>query len=232
VLHLILADSELEQVPRDIASHRVIQHLARRRGRRPTELLLNSSLHFPAMRKLPDAERRGRPDIVHICLLVALDSPLNREGLLRTYVHTRHNRLITVDPSTHLPKMYYRFEGLMEHLFLTGAAPPENPLLRLEDSSLRALVERLKPKKVVTFSDRGELKSLDGVFGGLSRDDDVCVIVGGFPHGDFLSSVREFSDEIISIDPEPLHAWTVITRAIHAYEDAFAIPELRMRRST
>jgi rRNA small subunit pseudouridine methyltransferase Nep1 len=232
VLHLILADSELEQVPREIAGHRVIKQLARRRGRRPTELLLNSSLHFPAMRKLPDADRRGRPDIVHVCLLLALDAPLNREGLLRTYVHTRHDKLITVDPSVHLPRMFYRFEGLMEHLFLTGAAPPENPLLHLEDASLKSLLERLKPRKVVTFSERGEQKLLNEIFGGLSKEEDVCVIVGGFPHGDFLSDVKELSDELVSIDPEPLHASTVLSRAIHAYENTFGVQELRMGRST
>jgi len=230
VLHLILADSELEQVPREITSHCVIQRLAHRRGRRPTELLLNSSLHFPAMRKLPDADRRGRPDIVHVCLLLALDTPLNREGLLRIYVHTRHDKLITVDPSVHLPRMYYRFEGLMEHLFLTGAAPPENPLLRLEDASLRDLLGRLKPKKVVTFSERGERKRLNEIFDGLSKEEDVCVIVGGFPHGDFMSDVEKLSDELVSIDPELLCAPTVLMRAIFAYEDTHNIPKTRLAR--
>ncbi len=228
MLHLVLADSELEQVPREIADHRVIQRLAHRKGRRPTELLLNSSLHFPAMRRLPDADRRGRPDIVHVSLLLALDTPLNREGLLRTYVHTRHDKLITVDPSARLPRMYNRFEGLMEHLLLTGEAPPENPLLRLEGASLAALLERIKPKKVLTFSERGERKLCRGLFSGLSSEDDVCAIVGGFPRGDFLSNVDKLSDELVSIDPELLRAPTVIARAIYAYEETFGIPELRL----
>lgn len=227
---MIIADSELEQVPREISNHPVIQRLARRRGRRPTELLLNSSLHYPAMRGLPDGDRRGRPDIVHICLLLALDTPLNREGLLRTYVHTRHNKLITIDPSTHLPRMFYRFEGLLEHLFLTGEAPPENPLLRLEDASLAALLELLKPKKIVTFSERGQLKPLREAFGGLSKEDEICAIVGGFPRGDFLSNVDGLSDELVSIDPDLLRAPTIIARAIYAYEETFGIPELRLRR--
>jgi len=230
MLHLILADSELEQVPREVASHRVIQRIAHRRGRRPTELLLNSSLHFPAMRKLPDGDRRGRPDIVHICLLLALDTPLNREGLLRIYVHTRHDKLIIIDSSVHLPRMFYRFEGLMEHLFLTGAAPPENPLLRLEDASLGDLLGRLKPKRVVTFSERGERKPLNEIFDGLSKEEDVCVIVGGFPHGDFLSDVEKLSDELVNIDPELLCAPTVMMRAIFAYEDAHEIPKTRLAR--
>lgn len=230
MLHLVLADAELETVPREIATHRVIQWHARRRGRRPTELLLNSSLHHQAMRRLPDGDRRGRPDIVHVCLLLALDTPLNREGLLRTYVHTRHNRIITVDPSTRLPRMFDRFSGLIEHLFLTGEAPPERPLLRLENASLAELIERIKPKKVITFSELGQRKLCRELFGDISKEDEVCVVVGGFPRGEFLSNVAELSDELVSIDPELLRAPTVTTRVIYAYEEALGIQELRLRR--
>ncbi len=217
-------------MPREIANHRVIQWQARRRGRRPTELLLNSSLHHQAMRGLPDGDRRGRPDIVHFCLLLALDAPLNREGLLRTYVHTRHDKIITVDPSTRLPRMFNRFTGLIEHLFLTGEAPPERPLLRLENASLAGLIERIKPKKVITFSERGERKLCRELFDGLSKEDEVCVLVGGFPRGDFRSNVAELCDELVSIDPELLRAPTVTARAIYAYEEALGIQELRLRR--
>ena len=217
-------------MPREISNHRVIQWHARRRGRRPTELLLNSSLHYQAMRMLPDGDRRGRPDIVHVCLLLALDTPLNREGLLRTYVHTRHNKIITVDPSTRLPRMFNRFSGLMEHLFLTGEAPPERPLLRLENASLAELIERIKPKKVITFSELGQRKLCRELFDGISKEDEVCVVVGGFPRGEFLSNVAELSDELVSIDPELLRAPTVTARAIYAYEEALGIQELRLRR--
>ena len=230
VLHLILADSELETVPREIANHRVIKWSARRLGRRPTEILLNSSLHYPAMRRLPDGDRRGRPDIVHICLLLALDTPLNREGLLRTYVHTRHNKIITVDPSTRLPRMFNRFTGLIEHLFLTGEAPPEKPLLTLENASLAELVGRIKPKKVISFSQRGQMRNYKDIFSNNSKEDDVCVIIGGFPRGDFLSNVTELSNELVSIDPELLRAPTVLMRAIFAYEDAFEIQKIRQGR--
>lgn len=118
----------------------------------------------------------------------------------------------------------------MEQLFVTGEAPPEKPLLRLEDASLAALLERLKPKKVVAFSDRGQRKLGREIYSGLSKDDDVCAIVGGFPRGDFLSDVDKLSDELVCIDPELLRAPTVISRAIYAYEDTFKIPELRLKR--
>jgi len=230
MLHLVLADSELEQVPKEISDHRVVQAQARKRGRRPTELVLNSSLHHLAMKKLPDWGRRGRPDIVHSALLMALDSPLNSEGLLRVHVHTRNNKLITIDPSVDLPRMYNRFEGLVEHLFLTGAVPPEKPLLSLEDASLADLLKRLKPAKVITFSDRGERKIWGDVYKGLSKDEDICVVVGGFPSGDFTSDVGKLSDELVCVDPELLRAPTVVARAIYAYEDTFAIPKSRLER--
>lgn len=230
MLHLILADSELETVPREIANHRVIKWSARRLVRRPTEILLNSSLHYPAMRRLPDGDRRGRPDIVHVCLLLALDTPLNREGLLRTYVHTRHNKVITMDPSTRLPRAFNRFVGLIEHLFLTGETPPEKPLLRLENASLAELVGRIKPKKVISFSQRGQMQHYKEFFSNVSKEDETCVIIGGFPRGDFLSNVTELSNELVSIDPEPLRAPTVLMRAIFAYADAFDIQKTRLGR--
>lgn len=71
---------------------------------------------------------------------------------------------------------------------------------------------------------------MNEIFGGLSKEDDVCVIVGGFPHGDFLSDVEELTDELVSIDPELLCAPTVMMRAIFAYEDVHEIPKTRLAR--
>jgi rRNA small subunit pseudouridine methyltransferase Nep1 len=227
MLHLIIADAELETVPKEISHERVIRWHARRKGRRETEILLDSNYHYPAMRRLADSERRGRPDIVHICLLLALDSPLNRAGLLRIYLHTRNNKLITVYPEVRIPRSFNRFVGLMEQLFLTGSAPHEKPLLKLSDASLKDIVSKINPTKVITLSEKGEKKFFEDIFSGLSIADDVCVIAGGFPHGDFLSDVRGVSDEILCIDPEPLDAPTVVSRIIFSYEDSFGIQRAR-----
>ncbi len=155
MLNLIIADAEIELVPPEMAGHHAMEWFAKRRGRPPTELILNSSLHYEAMKGIVDGDRRGRPDIAHMCLLLALDSPLNREGLLRTYVHTRHNKVIIVDPTVRLPRMQNRFEGLLEQLFLVGSAPPEKPLLKLEKATLKELVARLKSRRVKYFSISG-----------------------------------------------------------------------------
>ncbi|MFH1821170.1 MAG: 16S rRNA methyltransferase [Methanobacteriota archaeon] len=230
MLNLIVADAEIEQVPKEIANHRVIRWYAKRRGRLPTEIILNSGLHYEAMRGFKDGDRRGRPDIAHMCVLLALDTPLNREGLLRTYIHTRHDKLITVDPSVRLPRMSNRFEGLLEQLFLAGEALPEKPLLRLENASLKELVERMRSRRVITFSDGGKRRSIGEAYAGLSKEDDVCLIVGGFPRGDFLSEVGGISDEVVSIDPELLTAPTVVARAIYVYEETLGITRSRLGR--
>ena len=47
------------------------------------------------------------------CLLMLMDSPLNRAGLLQVYVHTEKNVLVEVNPSTRIPRTFERFCGLM-----------------------------------------------------------------------------------------------------------------------
>ena len=50
------------------------------------------------------------------CLLMLMDSPLNRAGLLQVYVHTEKNVLIEINPSTRIPRTFDRFCGLMGEL--------------------------------------------------------------------------------------------------------------------
>ncbi|KXA95734.1 hypothetical protein AKJ65_00965 [candidate division MSBL1 archaeon SCGC-AAA259E19] len=219
MLHLILADSELETVPLEISSDKSIGRKARKRGRRPTELILDSNYFHRPMKKLDDSERRGRPDIVHVCMLTALDSPLNHEDFLRFSVHTRQDKIIEVDPETRIPRSYNRFVGLMEQLFLTGEVPPENPLMKIEDATLPEKVKEVKPEKVVTLREDGERIRRENLFRELSRKDDLLAIVGGFPHGEFLSDVHSLSDQIIRIYPKTLEAVTAVTHIIQFYEE-------------
>lgn len=219
MLHLILADSELETVPPEISSDKSIKRKARRRGRRPTELILDSNYYHKPMRKLEDSERRGRPDIVHVCILTALDSPLNHEGFLKFTVHTRQDKVIEISPKTRIPRSYNRFIGLMEQLFLTGKVPPENPLLKIEDKPLAEKVKEIKPEKVLTLREDGRRTSRKELFQRMSKKEDLCVIVGGFPHGEFLSNVDSLSDKIIKIYSKTLEAVTAVTHFIQFYEE-------------
>ncbi|KXB05159.1 hypothetical protein AKJ49_01370 [candidate division MSBL1 archaeon SCGC-AAA382A03] len=222
MLHLILADSELETVPSIISSDKSIQRKAQRRGRKGTELILDSNYYHKPMRKLEDSNRRGRPDIVHVCILAALDSPLNREGCLNMYIHTRNDEVINIDSETRIPRSYNRFIGLMEQLFLVGGVPPDNPLMKLErGKNLTDLVDEINADKTITFTQEGRKIGRDELFDGLGLDNDICVVIGDFPHGDFLSNVDGLSDDLVCIYSESLDAVTVVTHAIQFYEDYF-----------
>lgn len=221
MLHVILADSEIETVPPKISSDKSIQRKAQRRGRKATELILDSNYFHKPMRKLEDSERRGRPDIMHVCMLTALDTPLNREGYLNLCIHTRNDKIIEVDSSTRIPRSYNRFIGLMEQLFLIGGVPPEENLMEISEMSLTEKVGEIDPKRTVAFSKKGGRFNRKSIFQGIERKEDLCVIIGGFPKGGFLSEVDEISDEIFRIYPDPLDAVTVVTHTIQFYEEEF-----------
>ena len=146
-LTLILAETPLEPVPRELWSHPSVYRHARRRGKPPRAILLDAAMHHQAMKRLPGREHRGRPDIAHVTLLTVLDSPLCRKDMCRILVHTASDYLIEVDPATRLPRNYLRFTGLMEQLFEEGAVPPrsERPLLALTRESLTGLIEKYHP---------------------------------------------------------------------------------------
>merc|ERR1712142_677744 len=78
--------------------------------------LLCADKHGTFLRKNGKDPTVYRPDITHQCLLMLLDSPLNRAGLLQVYIHTAKNVLIEVHPQTRIPRTFDRFCGLMVQL--------------------------------------------------------------------------------------------------------------------
>ena len=206
----------MELVPPEIASLPAVKRDAERRGKKAKELLLDSSLHHSAMKGLLDEKRQGRPDIVHISLLIANESILNREGMLDMVVHTRNNEAIKISPEMKVIKNYNRFKGLIEQLFKEGEVPPGNPLMRMESRGVTEIVNEINADKVIVLSENGEAKSLEDAL----AENSACII-GGFPHGDFISNVKEIADEVIAIYPSPLPAWIALMEAIVAYERKF-----------
>lgn len=230
-LTLIIAESALEPIPQEIWGHPVIRRFSRRKGKPPRLLLLDRSYHHHAMRGLPASEKRGRPDIIHFCLLEALGSPLNREGLLRTYVHTINNCVVYVEPDVRLPRNFNRFVGLIEDLFEHGRVPPSGrPLLSLEEKTLRDLMRELKPTYTIIFDTSGRAGTLEEIASRLVREDRPAVLIGGFPHGEFTEETMSLADESVCVDPEVLEAWVVVSRIIYEYERAIGLAKRRWER--
>ncbi len=215
MLTFILADAELERVPAEIQRHPSVRASARKRGISPAAILLDSSLHHPALRKVPEGERRGRPDIVHVVLVLALDSILNLEGGLRVFVHTRNDEVIQLAPETRIPKNYARFVGLMEDLFEKGEVPEENPLLHMDRGvTLGQLLAKIGGE-AWAFAEGGEPVDVDAEFS--RHEGDLVAVVGGFPRGGFRSPVSTLCTRVVSVHPEPLKAWTVASEVLASY---------------
>jgi len=224
MLTIILVDSELELVPKKLWGDPIIGKSAKMRGKTPETILLDDSHHHGALKKLPDGWRRGRPDIVHIFLNVAQDSLLNKYGLLNVYVHTRNNEVIYIRPETRIIKHYMRFVGLMESLFQKKILPnEEEPLIEMyDDMSVKELLDGISPDIVVTMHEKGQKVNLIEFFR-KNKEKHIAVLIGGFPKGDFLTPIEEFSDYLISLYEEPLNAWVVAAEVIVRYEVAHGI---------
>ncbi|KAJ7418622.1 Ribosomal RNA small subunit methyltransferase NEP1 [Pitangus sulphuratus] len=78
--------------------------------------LLNCDKHKAMLLRIGRDPGEVRPDITHQSLLMLMDSPLNRAGLLQVYIHTQKNVLIEVNPQTRIPRTFDRFCGLMVQL--------------------------------------------------------------------------------------------------------------------
>ncbi len=224
VITVLLVESSLELVPQEIAGHPSVVKSARRRGKKPTEILLDVSLHYHAMKRLRNRGKRGRPDIVHVTLLELLSSPLNLEGRLRLFVHTVNDYVIRISPETRIPRNYNRFVGLMEQLLTVGKVPPdsETPLMTAKPSTLNALLKELGVEGVILLSEGGvRTKPRDVCREAL--DLKIPIALGGFPHGDFNEEVRAVALREYSIYSRVLDAWVVASRIASGCEEILGI---------
>jgi rRNA small subunit pseudouridine methyltransferase Nep1 len=222
LLSLVLAESAVELIPREISSHPAVRAWSRRKGKPAGELILDQNYHHAAIHRLARmAERRGRPDIAHYCLLLALGSPLNIEGHLRCYVHTIDEKVITVNQKTRLPRQSDRFVSLLEQLFATRVVPTEGePLLSLRDSRLAEIIREVKGDYVVALSLQGEPRSMENVATQMIGHEHPVLLVGGFSTGHFSKETLALANDVFQIYPKSLEAWTVVSRALYDYERA------------
>ncbi len=220
VLNLVLAESSIETVPNEIVGHPAVLNWAHRKRKDPRRLILDQNYHFAAIQKLGSAGlKRGRPDIVHFCLLLALGSPLNLRGRLQCYVHTVQDRIIKVDPKARLPRNTDRWVSLLEQLYEEKVVPPMGPaLLTLTPGTVASLLDEVNPDLVLALTTEGELKSMEQVGGRLAASKRPVLLVGGFAEGHFSKSTMSRVNESYRVDRRRLEAWTVVSRGIYDYE--------------
>jgi len=212
-LALIFLETALERVPKSIARHPAVLNDARRRGKKPTELVLDDSKLHTAMKKIPKWRKRGRPDIIHVCLLSVIDSriPVN------IYVHTINDEVIWINHRTRLPRNYNRFIGLMEDLFKKKViAHGDTVLLKILDVGLEGLLSSI-PSKIVLMCEEGEREDLRKIL-----KEDVAVCIGAFPLGGFeeetIDVMKKYDATPISLGEESLTSLYVTNRVLCVYE--------------
>jgi rRNA small subunit pseudouridine methyltransferase Nep1 len=231
MLFLNLAESALEMIPKSLWNHRGIIKKAKKARKQPRNTLLDRTLHHKYMSELEGEGRRGRPDIVHFCLLEALGTPLNREGMLQTVIHTLDNYLIYINPKVRLPKNYNRFVGLMEQLYEKGRISPRGQtFIKLRKGTFTDLVDEINPSYIIAFSRSGSPKPLQEVFTNLGMLENLMVVVGAFPRGHLSEAIVDVVNELVSIDFGTLDASIVTSRIIYEYERAIGLSKKRLKK--
>ena len=175
MLSLILAESSLELVPKKIRGHPSVTQHARKLGKKPSEILLDNSWHFAAMKGIENEIKRGRPDLVHFSLLECCSIPLYWENKVNVYVHTIDDKTIFIGKKVRFPKSFHRFSGLIEKLYQEKKIEFENQkLLELKEMDFSELIEHIDPTNIISLSTDGEKNSYENI--ATKLDDNSCLV--------------------------------------------------------
>lgn len=217
MLSLVLAESALELVPKELQKHSSVVAYSKKMDKRPSQVLLDVSWHFAAMKGIKDEIKRGRPDLIHLCLLEACTIPLYFEKKLRVYVHTIDDKGIFVGENVRLPKSYHRFVGLIEKLYSAGKIEEGGKkLLEIKDMTFSDLIDKIDAKNVIGLSTKGRTSSYEKLAQNINEDS--CIVIGGFSKGHFSDKILKRVDNLVSVDKKSLEAHVVISRLLYECE--------------
>ncbi|KRT80988.1 hypothetical protein AMK59_5832, partial [Oryctes borbonicus] len=180
--------------------------------------LLNCDDHTGILKKNNRDLSSCRPDITHQCLLMLLDSPLNRAGLLQVYIHTSNNVLIEVNPQTRIPRTFKRFAGLMVQLLHRFAVRANDGNMKLLKVIKNPVTNHLPVgvKKICTSFNTNNLVKCSELV--PSNDDPIVVVIGAMAHGKLD---LDYIENTVSISNYPLSAALTCTKICSAFEEGW-----------
>ena len=217
MISLIISESALELVPYDLEDHTSVISHAKKLGKHPSEILLDNSWHFAAMKGLKNEIKRGRPDLVHFSILEATTIPLYLQNKLNLFVHTIDDKVIRFGKNVHLPKSYHRFQGVIEKLYQEKKIMTKNELLLdIKEQTFSELIDEINPSKIIGFSTEGELTSFEKIASKIT--DDSCIVIGGFQKGHFSDTIQNKITDQYSVGNESLEGHVVVSRILYEYE--------------
>ena len=217
MVSVILAESSLELVPSELKHHPSVVSHARKLGKVPSEILLDNSWHFAAMKGITDELKRGRPDLVHFSILEATTIPLYLQNKIKFYVHTINDKVIYFGENVHIPKSYHRFEGVIEKLFQEKKITANNDvLLEIKDKTFSELLDEINPSEIIGFSTKGKPSTYEKIASDISNNS--CIVVGGFQKGHFSESIENKINHLFSVGNESFEGHVVVSRMLYEYE--------------
>ncbi|MDC0193565.1 ribosome biogenesis protein [Candidatus Nitrosopelagicus sp.] len=217
MLTLILTQSSLEIVPSEIQNHPSVTSYCKRNKKKSSEVLLDNSWHFAAMKGISNEIKRGRPDIIHLALLAICSTPLYQQKKIKVFVHTINNQVITLGDQIRLPKSYHRFQGIIEKLFKEKKIELSDlKLMELQSMTFEELLNKIKPEKVVGFSTEGKNSTFEE--SAKTITDNTCIVVGGFQKGHFEENIKNKFDQIEKLSQNSLETHVILSRIIYEYE--------------
>ncbi|XP_072106323.1 ribosomal RNA small subunit methyltransferase NEP1 [Mobula birostris] len=181
--------------------------------------LLNCDRHRSLLTKNGRDPAHFRPDITHQSLLMLMDSPLNRAGLLQVYIHTQRNVLIEIHPQTRVPRTFDRFCGLMVqllHKLSVRAADGPQKLLKVIRNPVTDYLPVGCPKIGTSFH-AGEAVQAASL---VPEADAAVLVVGSFAHG---SIDVDYTERQVSISNYPLSAALTCSKICNAFEAAWGV---------
>ncbi|KAL9989639.1 hypothetical protein ACROYT_G004206 [Oculina patagonica] len=181
--------------------------------------LLNCDKHKTIMRKNKKDPATARPDIAHQSLLMLLDSPLNKAGLLQVYIHTERNVLIEINPHTRIPRTFDRFCGLMVQLLhklsIHAADGPQKLLKVIKNPVTDHLPTGCR--KIGTSFHSEKLSKLKDI---IPKDEPIVFVVGAMAHG---SVDVPYVEETVAISQYPLSGALTCAKICTAFEEAWGV---------
>jgi rRNA small subunit pseudouridine methyltransferase Nep1 len=192
-------------------------------------VLLNCDDHANFLRKHKRDPAESRPDILHQCMLILLDSPLNKAGLLRLYVKSEKGVLIEVSPSIRIPRTFRRFSGLMTQLLFKLSIRASNGPTKLLKVVKNPVTDHLPPNsKIHLLSVTGDLTSMPewvskncpkNAKGALA--DPVVFVAGAMAHGKVEPDYDV--DSCLAISEYPLSGAAALGRLCAAFENHLGV---------
>ncbi|XP_071985993.1 ribosomal RNA small subunit methyltransferase NEP1 [Engystomops pustulosus] len=181
--------------------------------------LLNCDQHKNILIKNKRDPGEMRPDITHQSLLMLLDSPLNRAGLLQVYIHTQRNVLIEVNPQTRIPRTFPRFCGLMVQLLHKLSVRAADGPLKLLKVIKNPITDHL-PAGCMRVATSFQGESVPCVRDLVPSDKPMMIVIGAFAHG---SVNVDYTERCVSISQYPLSAALTCAKVCTAFEEVWGV---------